>query len=87
MFMSPRCLLAASKRRARRGLWITNLDGAPAIEFTLRFTFSHPDLDTTIVGTANPAHLQANLAALAKGPLPADVYAEAARRLDAAAAE
>ncbi len=63
------------------------LDGAPAIEFTLRFTFSHPDLDTTIVGTANPAHLRANLDALAKGPLPADVYMEAMRRLDAAAQE
>ena len=63
------------------------LDGAPAIEFTLRFTFSHPDLDTTIVGTANPAHLRANLDALAKGPLPADVCAEALRRLDAAARE
>lgn len=63
------------------------LDGAPAIEFTLRFTFSHPDLDTSIVGTANPAHLRANLDALAKGPLPADVYVEALRRLDAAASE
>ena len=28
------------------------------MEFILRFTFSNPDLDTTIVGTANPAHLQ-----------------------------
>jgi aryl-alcohol dehydrogenase-like predicted oxidoreductase len=61
------------------------LDGAPRIEFTLRFTFSHPDLDTTIVGTANPDHLRANLDALAKGPLPPDVLAEAKRRLDAAA--
>ena len=63
------------------------LDGAPAIEFTLRFAFSNPDMDTTIVGTANPNHLQANLDALAKGPLPADVYAEALRRLDAAERE
>ncbi|MFA7250175.1 MAG: aldo/keto reductase [Dehalococcoidia bacterium] len=61
------------------------LDGAPAMEFTLRFTFSHPHLDTTIVGTANPAHLRANLDALAKGPLPPDVYTEAVRRLDEAA--
>ena len=28
------------------------------MEFILRFTFSNPDPDTTIVGTANPAHLQ-----------------------------
>lgn len=58
------------------------LDGAPRIEWTLRFTLSHPDLDTAIVGTANPDHLAANIAALHKGPLPADVLAEAKRRLD-----
>lgn len=52
-------------------------DGSP-MELMLRFTISHPDLHTTIVGTANPDHLAANVAAAAKGPLPADVY-EAAR--------
>jgi len=57
------------------------LDGASRTEFILRYTLSHPDLHTTIVGTANPAHLQANVAAALKGPLPADVYAEAKRRL------
>jgi aryl-alcohol dehydrogenase-like predicted oxidoreductase len=54
------------------------------MEFILRFTFSNPDLDTTIVGTANPAHLRANVAILQQGPLPADLYAEAKRRLTAA---
>ena len=54
------------------------------VEFVLRFTFSHPDMDTTIVGTVNPAYLEANLAALRKGPLPPDLYAEAKRRLAAA---
>jgi aryl-alcohol dehydrogenase-like predicted oxidoreductase len=54
------------------------------MEFLLRFTLSHPDLDTTIVGTINPAHLQDNLAAARKGPLPPDVYEEAKRRLAAA---
>ena len=57
------------------------LDGMTRMEFVLRFTFSHPDLHTTIVGTINPAHLQDNLNALEKGPLPADVYEEAKRRL------
>ena len=57
------------------------LDGASRTEFILRYTLSHPDLHTTIVGTANPAHLQANVAAALKGKLPADVYAEAKRRL------
>jgi len=50
-------------------------------EFVLRFTISHPDLDTTIVGTINPDHLQDNVNALLAGPLPADLYAEAKLRL------
>ena len=60
------------------------LDGMTSVEFVLRFTFSHPHMHTTIVGTVNPAHLQANVAALEKGPLPSDVYVEAKRRLGAA---
>jgi aryl-alcohol dehydrogenase-like predicted oxidoreductase len=60
------------------------LGGMSRMEFMLRFTISHPDMHTTIVGTANPEHLAANLAAAAKGPLPADVYEEAKRRLSAA---
>ena len=51
------------------------------MEFILRFTFTNPDLDTTIIGTANPAHLRANVEILQHGPLPADLYAEAKRRL------
>ena len=57
------------------------LDGMSRMEFILRFTFSHPGLHTTIVGTVAPDHLEGNVKALAKGPLPADVYAEAKRRL------
>jgi len=57
------------------------LDGATPVEFILRFTFSHPNMHTTIVGTVNPAHLQSNLDALRKGPLPPGLYAEAKRRL------
>jgi aryl-alcohol dehydrogenase-like predicted oxidoreductase len=57
------------------------LDGMDRMEFTLRFTLSNPDLDTTIVGTASADHLAANLAAAQKGPLPAVVVAEAKRRL------
>ena len=60
------------------------LDGMTPVAFVLRFTFSHPHMHTTIVGTVNPAHLQANLAALEKGALPSDVYVEAKRRLAAA---
>jgi aryl-alcohol dehydrogenase-like predicted oxidoreductase len=57
------------------------LDGATPVEFILRFTFSHPEMHTTIVGTINPAHLQSNIDALQKGPLPPSIYAEAKRRL------
>jgi len=60
------------------------LAGMNPMEFILRFTFTNPDLDTTIIGTANPAHLQANVAILRQGPLPAELYAEAKRRLAAA---
>jgi aryl-alcohol dehydrogenase-like predicted oxidoreductase len=54
------------------------------MECILRFTFSHPDMGTNIVGTVNPAHLQDNINALQQGPLPPDLYAEAKRRLEAA---
>jgi aryl-alcohol dehydrogenase-like predicted oxidoreductase len=59
-------------------------DGMSRMEFTLRFTFSHPNLHTNIVGTINPEHLEGNVSALAKGALPTDVYEEAKRRLAAA---
>ncbi len=63
------------------------LDGMGHTAFMLRFTLSHPDLDTTIVGTSSIDHLLANLAAAAQGPLPDDVLAEARSRLTAAGAE
>ena len=59
------------------------LGGMTAMEFILRFTFTHPSLHTSIVGTIDPAHLQHNVDVVRQGPLPADVYAEAKRRLDA----
>lgn len=57
------------------------LEGMPRMEFILRFTYTNPDLSTTIVGTVNPDHLQDNINALLKGPLPADLYEEAKKRL------
>ena len=60
------------------------LGGMTPMEFILRFTFTHPNLHTNIVGTINPAHLQHNVDVLLQGPLPPDVYAEAKRRLEAA---
>jgi aryl-alcohol dehydrogenase-like predicted oxidoreductase len=55
-------------------------------EFIVRFTLSHPGLSTTIIGTANPAHLAGNIETAEKGPLPADVYEEARKRLPGPAA-
>ena len=60
------------------------LDGMTPMEFILRFTFTHPDLHTNIVGTINPDHLRHNVDVSRQGPLPPPVYAEAKRRLDAA---
>ena len=57
------------------------LGGVSKTEFLLRFTMSHPHMHTTIVGTINPRHLDENVAAARKGPLPASVYEEAKRRL------
>jgi len=62
------------------------LDGQSRIEFTLRFTLSHPGLHTTIVGTRNLEHLQQNIAAAKKGPLPAEIYEQARQRLSESAA-
>jgi aryl-alcohol dehydrogenase-like predicted oxidoreductase len=59
------------------------LDGGSRQEFILRFTITHPGMATTIVGTINPDHLRDNVAAVMKGPLPADAYTEAKRRLEA----
>ena len=63
------------------------LEGMSRTAFMLRFTLSHPDLDTTIVGTASIGHLHDNLAAAALGPLPEDLVNETKKRLKAAGAE
>ena len=55
--------------------------GMSRMEFVLRFTVSHPGLSTTIVGTSSRAHLAGNIAIAEKGPLPADLYEEAKKRL------
>jgi len=65
---------------------LLNEAGIGRQEFILRFTLSHPGLSTTIVGTANPAHLAGNIAVAEKGPLPADLYEEAKKRLPSPAA-
>jgi aryl-alcohol dehydrogenase-like predicted oxidoreductase len=70
----------------RAGLDELRGEGESRTAFLLRLTLSHPDMDTTIVGTLSPEHLRENVRVAERGPLPADVYAEARRRLDAASA-
>ncbi len=77
---APRGLAADPRDAWERAHLDDLLDGASPNEFILRYTLSHPDMHTTIVGTANLEHLAANLAVARKGPLPSDVYAEARRR-------
>ena len=67
----------------RAGLDELRRDGESRSAFVLRFTLSHPHIDTIIVGTSQVAHLEENLAAVRSGPLPDEVYAEAKQRLDA----
>ena len=66
------------ERLARMALSLEQLgyagDGAPEEvwpELALRFTLSQPGVHTAIVGTTNPAHVAANIAAAEKGALPA----------------
>lgn len=58
------------------------LEGMDRFEFLLRFTIGHSALNTTIIGTLDPLHAERNINAACRGPLPADVYAEAKRRLE-----
>jgi aryl-alcohol dehydrogenase-like predicted oxidoreductase len=55
--------------------------GMKRAELILRYTFSHPDVHTTIVGTCNPEHLAENLAAAEAGPLPEDLHNEITARV------
>jgi len=70
-----------ARRRAWRETEVDDLlGGMTPMEFMLRFTLSNPDMSTTIVGTANPEHLKANVEAATRGPLPLDVYHAARAR-------
>lgn len=72
-----------ARRAARLPHLADVLDGMPVTEFALRFTLSHPEITSTVVGTASIEHLRANVAIAEKGALPKDVYDEVRRRLDA----
>ena len=75
---------ATMRERCERAGLDELLGGMDRMEFMLRFALTNPDLDTTIVGTRDPAHMRQNIEAALRGPLPEDVMREAMRRLDQA---
>ena len=78
---------AAIQRPALNDVWTrAKLDellpaGMSRSELILRCTLSHSDCHTTIVGTCNREHLAENVAAAAKGPLPAELSQAIALRV------
>jgi aryl-alcohol dehydrogenase-like predicted oxidoreductase len=62
-------------------------EGESRTSFILRYTLTHPDMHTNIIGTMNPAHLEENIKATLRGPLSQEVYAEAKHRLSDAGME
>ncbi len=56
-------------------------DGMERAELILRYTLSHPNCHTTIVGTCNLEHMTENLKACARGPLPAELYQQITTRV------
>jgi aryl-alcohol dehydrogenase-like predicted oxidoreductase len=55
--------------------------GMNCAELILRYTLSHPHVDTVIVGTCNAEHLVENVAHAAKGPLSSELYDEITSRI------
>lgn len=81
---------AEIQRPALNEVWETaHLDellpgGMTRAELILRFTLSHPECHTTIIGTCNPAHFEENLLAAARGPLPTNLVQDIKARVAAA---
>lgn len=57
--------------------------GMQRAELVLRYTLSHPDCHTTIVGTCNAEHFDDNLLAAEAGDLPPELYDEILSRVSA----
>ncbi len=57
-------------------------EGESRSSFVLRYTLSHPDSHTVIVGTTSVEHLNENINTVLKGPLSQSVYSEAKHRMD-----
>ena len=71
--------------RARAMVELGPVPGAPddPIELALGFVLAHPEVDTAILGTSNPAHMLANIDIAEKRlPLPEEAVEELHRRFD-----
>ena len=87
---SPSAYAAEYFRRAQIMLKDGPIPNAPdnRILLALGFTFAHPEVDTAIVGTHNPAHMQSNIAMVENElPIANSVVEELYRRFEAAANE
>jgi aryl-alcohol dehydrogenase-like predicted oxidoreductase len=82
--LETRPIWLSERRAAQFRAYYDLLDEAalPAYELCLRFAISNPDLSTIPVGCKTMEHLEASVAAVEKGPLPADILT----RLDEIAA-
>jgi aryl-alcohol dehydrogenase-like predicted oxidoreductase len=84
-----------TERLAKMGVSLSELgfEGEPDRgwpEIALRFTLSQPGVHTAIIGTTNPAHVEANIQAADNGPLPAEtveLLRVAFRQAESASAE
>ena len=71
--------------RARAMSDLGPIPGAPddRIALSLGFVLAHPEVDTAIVGTRNPAHMKSNIEKTeTELPIPLEVVAEIRRRFD-----
>lgn len=57
-------------------------EGETRNDFLIRYTLTHPAITAGVCGTRGTEHLVQNVRAALRGPLSADVYEEAKRRLN-----
>ena len=70
--------LAPLKANAEKAQALADQLGVNLPALALRFVLSNPAISTALIGTINPQHLEAAIAAAGDGPLPNDVLTELA---------
>src|SRR5690348_7978552 len=74
---NPPAWMTSAEHAAFRKLYqIQEQSGLPLSELALRYILMNPQISVTIPGAANIEQLEANVAAVAKGPLPEDLTAQ-----------